>query len=85
MDMYSANQHKLEKCVCDNPKLPCTCGYMNSEYKKNPNELIMLMVDLSSRLGKVEGALEMLLMEVKRSMPELDISRYEKILEEDRN
>ena len=34
MDMYSVNQHKLEKCICDNHKLPCTCGYMDSEYKK---------------------------------------------------
>lgn len=84
MDMYSINQHKLEKCVCTNPKLPCTCGYMDNAYKKGGNEVIGLINDLSLRLGKVEGALDMLIDEVKRNMPELDISQYEKLLEEDR-
>lgn len=84
MDMYSINQHKLEKCICTSPNLPCTCGYMNSEYKKNTKEVIGLINDLSLRLGKVEGALDMLINEVKRNMPELDISQYEKLLEEDR-
>ena len=84
MDMYSANQHKLEKCICDNPKLPCTCGYMDSEYKKGGNEIIGLINELSLRLGRVEGAFEILLLEIKSNMPDLDISVYEKILEEDR-
>lgn len=84
MDMYEINKHKLEYCVCENPNLPCTCGYMDGEYKKGGNEIIGLINELSKRLGRVEGAMEMLLLEIKRSMPDLDISRYEKILEEDR-
>ena len=84
MDMYIQNKRKLEHCVCDNPTLPCTCGYMKDVYKKGGNEVIGLINDLSLRLGKIEGALEMLLMEIKRNMPDLDISAYEKILEEDR-
>ena len=83
MDSYEQNKHKLDLCIC-NEKHPCTCGYMNSEYRKNTQESITLINDLSIRLGRVEDALEMLIDEVRKSNSSLDVSRYENILEEDR-
>lgn len=38
MDMYEINKHKLEYCVCENPEEPCTCGWMDDEYKKKKEE-----------------------------------------------